>query len=145
MKLSMMTSKDKVVNLPDYAIEGAACIDIEAAIGGDITLEPGGRAKIPTGIHMAVPDDMEFQIRPRSGLADKHGITVLNSPGIVDSGFRGEIKVLLINHGDEPFTVENGMRIAQGSLNFIVRIIPMEVPQLDETKRGDRGFGSTGV
>ena len=135
----------KGLDLPHYASAGAAGMDLVAAISEDVTLQPGERTLIETGIKIALPLHMEAQIRPRSGLAFKHGITVINTPGTVDSDYRGEVKVILGNMGTEPFTVERGMRIAQMVIakHEVAEIELVEV--LDDTVRGEGGFGSTGV
>lgn len=131
--------------LPDYATPGSAGLDLIAAVTEDITIAPGTRAAIPTGISLALPDGYEGQVRPRSGLALEHGITVLNSPGTVDSDYRGEIRVILINLGQAPFTVTRGMRIAQLVVAPIAHAVPHEVEHLPETARGAGGFGSSGL
>jgi dUTP pyrophosphatase len=131
--------------LPRYQTPGAAAVDLLAAIAEPVELPPGGRALIPTGICIALPLGYEAQVRPRSGLALKHGITVLNSPGTIDSDYRGEIGVILINHGSEPFTVARGERIAQMVVAPVTRIVWQSVgAALPETGRGAGGFGSTG-
>ncbi len=132
-------------NLPTYATEASAGMDLCAAIEDEITLGPGERALIPTGLAIALPTGFEAQIRPRSGLAAKHGMTVLNTPGTVDADYRGEIKVILINLGTEDFTVERGMRIAQMVVARHARVNWNVVESLDETQRGEGGFGSTGT
>lgn len=131
--------------LPDYQSEHAAGLDLTAAIAAPLVIAPGSRAVIATGIAIALPSGMEGQIRPRSGLALRHGITVLNSPGTVDSDYRGEIHVILINMGTQPVTIERGMRIAQLVLAVTRRVPIREVDRLDETTRGVGGFGSTGT
>ena len=133
----------KGLDLPHYASAGAAGMDLVAAISEDVTLQPGERTLIETGIKIALPLHMEAQIRPRSGLAFKHGITVINTPGTIDSDYRGEVKVILGNMGTEPFTVERGMRIAQMVIakHEVAEIELVEV--LDDTVRGEGGFGST--
>lgn len=130
--------------LPAYATEGAAGLDLAAAVEAPVRLAPGARALVPTGLAMALPRGYEAQLRPRSGLALKHGVTVLNAPGTIDCDYRGELKALLINHGAEPFTVERGMRIAQLVVAPVTTIRPDLVSDLDETERGDGGYGSTG-
>ncbi|WP_300375530.1 dUTP diphosphatase [Henriciella sp.] len=131
---------------PVYETEGAAGMDVRAAVQEDkaIVLKPGERAMVPTGLSVAIPDGYEIQMRPRSGLAAKHGITCLNSPGTIDSDYRGEIKVILINHGDETFTIARGERIGQMVLAPVTRIAWQGVETLPETMRGEGGFGSTG-
>ncbi len=131
--------------LPAYATEGAAGFDLLAAVAEPQTLAPGKQALIPTGLAFAIPNGYEGQVRPRSGLAAKHGITVLNAPGTIDADYRGEVQVILINHGDLPFTVERGMRIAQFLLAPVTRADLTPVDSLDDTARGAGGFGSTGL
>jgi len=133
------------LDLPAYATKDAAACDLLAAVDAPMTLRPGARALIPTGISIAVPAGYEAQVRPRSGLALKHGITVLNSPGTIDADYRGEIGVILANLGDTPFVVERGMRIAQLLLAPVTRATFDEVENLDQTDRGSGGFGSTGL
>lgn len=132
--------------LPAYETDGAAGMDLRAAVAEDapMTLEPGHRAMVPTGLTMAIPLGYEVQIRPRSGLAAKHGITCLNTPGTIDSDYRGEVKVILINLGAEPFVIRRGERIAQMVAAPVTRAGFAEVANLDETSRGAGGFGSTG-
>lgn len=133
------------VDLPSYESKEAAGMDIRAAVDEHIILKPGERRLIPTGFQMALPEGYEAQIRPRSGLAYKNGITMLNSPGTIDSDYRGEVKVLAINHGSEPFTVSKGDRIAQMVIAPVYQPGIAEVDELPATNRGDGGFGSTGV
>jgi dUTP pyrophosphatase len=133
------------LNLPKYATEMSAGVDLEAAVEAPVTLKPGERQLIPTGLAIALPQGFEAQIRPRSGLALKNGVTVLNSPGTIDADYRGEIKVILANLGAEPFTVERGMRVAQMVIARHEHVQWNVVEQLDETARGAGGFGSTGV
>lgn len=133
------------LNLPAYATEQAAGVDLEAAVGEPVTLKPGERQLIPTGLAIALPAGFEAQIRPRSGLAFKNGVTVLNSPGTIDADYRGEVKVILANLGTEPFTVERGMRVAQMVIARYEHVAWQQVAELDETARGAGGFGSTGV
>jgi dUTP pyrophosphatase len=130
--------------LPDYASAGAAGADLRAAVERDLVLEPGARALVPTGIAVALPADAELQVRPRSGLALKHGVTVLNAPGTIDADYRGEIGVILVNLGQEPFTVSRGMRIAQLVVARVDRISWQEMQALPASARGEGGFGSTG-
>ncbi|WP_316357681.1 dUTP diphosphatase [Devosia sp.] len=136
----------KGLPLPHQQTAGAAGLDLSAALAADEVVEiaPGGIAMIPTGLMIAIPLGYEAQIRPRSGLAAKHGITVLNSPGTVDADYRGEVKVLLINHGAAPFAVRRGERIAQMVVAPVSRVVFEEVEALDETERGEGGHGSTG-
>jgi len=131
--------------LPRYATEGAAGMDLLAAISAPVVISPGGRALIPTGLKMAIPSGYEIQVRPRSGLALKNGITLPNSPGTIDEDYRGELGVILMNAGNEPFTVERGMRIAQAVLAPVTRGVWREVTELPESARGAGGFGSTGT
>ena len=132
--------------LPAYESASAAGLDLIAAVPEDapVSLAPGGRALVPTGIALQLPEGYEGQVRPRSGLAVKHGIGLLNAPGTIDADYRGEIKVLLVNHGDEPFTVERGMRIAQLVVAPVTRVSLREAESLPESARGAGGFGSTG-
>ncbi len=130
------------LTLPDYATEGAAGMDVLAA--EDVTLAPGARHAVATGLSVAIPPGYEIQVRPRSGLALKHGISVPNAPGTIDSDYRGELKVILINLGHGAFEVRRGDRIAQLVLAPVVRAGWLEVDELDETARGEGGFGSTG-
>ena len=131
--------------LPAYATEQAAGMDLCAAVSNDVTLQPGQRTLIPTGLSIALPEGFEAQIRPRSGLALKNGITVLNSPGTIDADYRGEIQVILANLGTEPFTVTRGMRIAQMVVASYARVTWQQAESLSQTARGAGGFGSTGV
>lgn len=131
--------------MPEYETKSAAGLDLPAAVSRDLTLDPGGHALIPTGLSVALPAGFEAQIRPRSGLAAKNGITVLNSPGTIDADYRGEINVILINLGQEPFTISRGMRVAQMIIAPVTQIDILEVEKLDETARGTGGFGSTGI
>jgi dUTP pyrophosphatase len=119
-------------------------MDLLAAVSAAVVILPGGRALIPTGLVIALPPGYELQIRPRSGLALKHGIVLPNSPGTIDEDYRGEVQVIVMNAGDSPFTVERGMRIAQAVLAPVVRADWHETDRLDDTARGDGGFGSTG-
>ncbi|MFN3447962.1 MAG: dUTP diphosphatase [Roseococcus sp.] len=128
--------------LPAYATEGAAGMDLLAA--REVTIPPGGRALVPTGLCIALPEGYEMQVRPRSGLALRHGVTVLNTPGTVDSDYRGEVAVILLNTGAEPFAVARGERIAQAVFAPVTRALWEEVAVLPETRRGAGGFGSTG-
>jgi dUTP pyrophosphatase len=132
--------------LPSYQTAGAAGLDLLAAIpaAASLTLAVGGRALVPTGIAVAIPVGYEAQVRPRSGLAARHGLTILNAPGTIDADYRGEIQVVLANLGDETVTITRGMRIAQLVIAPVVHADILEVASLDETKRGSGGFGSTG-
>jgi dUTP pyrophosphatase len=133
--------------LPAYQSEHAAGFDLHAAVpaGAPVVLAPGERALIPTGIVLALPPGTEGQVRPRSGLAMRHGVTVLNAPGTVDADYRGEIRIILVNFGNEPFTVERGMRVAQLVVAATMHALICEVASIDETQRGTGGFGSTGL
>jgi dUTP pyrophosphatase len=131
--------------LPTYATPGAAGMDLLAAVATPITVEPGKRALIPTGLAIALPPGFEMQVRPRSGLALRNGILLPNGPGTIDEDYRGEIQVILLNAGDAPFTVERGMRIAQAVVAPVVRAEWLEVENLDDTSRSTGGFGSTGI
>lgn len=131
--------------LPAYQTDAAAGCDLAAAIEAPIVLEPGRRALVPTGLALALPPGTEGQVRPRSGLALKHGITVLNAPGTIDADYRGEVKVLLINHGDEAFRIEPGARIAQLVVAPVTRAAFAWATELGATGRGAGGFGSTGA
>lgn len=131
--------------LPAYESAGAAGLDLRAAIEAPMTLASGARALVPTGLAMQLPDGFEGQVRPRSGLAVKHGVTVLNTPGTVDSDYRGEIKVALINHGDAPFQIVRGDRIAQLIIAPVTRATLNEAAELGGSERGSGGFGSTGL
>lgn len=131
--------------LPAYETAGAAGMDLRAAVDAAVTLAPGERAAIPTGIAIALPEGYEAQVRARSGLARRHGIAMVNAPGTVDSDYRGELQVLLINLGSEPFTVARGDRIAQMVVAPVARVAWQEAGALDGTARGAGGFGSTGI
>ena len=128
--------------LPAYATSGAAGMDVVSA--EEVTIAPGARHAVATGLALAIPQGYEIQVRPRSGLALKHGITVPNTPGTIDSDYRGELKVILINHGTEPFAIARGDRVAQLVLAPVVQAAWDEVEELDATERGEGGFGSTG-
>lgn len=131
--------------LPAYATPDSAGLDLQAAIAEPVTLAPGERRLVPTGLSIAVPSGYEAQVRPRSGLALKHGVTVLNAPGTVDADYRGEVGVVLINHGDRPFVINRGERIAQMIVAAYSRVAWAEMAELPQTQRGAGGFGSTGV
>ena len=130
--------------LPSYQTGQSAGMDLYAAVDGDLVLEPGQRAVIPAGLSLSVPEGFEAQVRPRSGLAIKHGISLVNAPGTVDSDYRGEVGIILINHGTGPFIIHRGDRIAQMVFTAVMRAEWIEVDSLDETERGTGGFGSTG-
>jgi dUTP pyrophosphatase len=150
----MKTVKVKIMRLPNgaglplpaYQSAGAAGLDLMAAVPADapVTIAPGGRAQIPTGLAIALPKMTEGQVRPRSGLAARHGLTVLNTPGTVDSDYRGEIQVILVNFGSESFLIERGQRIAQLVISPVFHARLLEHKKLDKTKRGFKGLGSTG-
>jgi dUTP pyrophosphatase len=131
--------------LPAYATAHSAGMDLMAAIAADMVLEKGQHAMVPTGLAIALPEGFEAQVRPRSGLAAKNGVTVLNSPGTIDADYRGEIAVILINHGREAFTITRGMRIAQMVIARHAQARWQQVDSLDQTVRGSGGFGSTGT
>ena len=133
------------VKLPSYKTDGASGMDLMAYIDKSIELKPGESCLVPTGLSVAFPKEYEIQIRPRSGLAAKSNISVLNSPGTIDADYRGEIKVILINHGQKYFKVEQGIRIAQMVLCPITKAEIREVNELEDTERGEGGFGSTGI
>ena len=133
------------LELPTHATMDSAGIDLRAALEDYISLLPGRRALIPTGISLALPSGYEGQVRPRSSLALKHGVTVLNSPGTVDADYRGELKVLLVNHGDQPFMVRRGERVAQLVIAPTITVSLQEASDLPESDRGKGGFGSTGI
>ncbi len=131
--------------LPSYQTEHSAGMDLLAAVDGQLVVPSGKWALVPTGISIELPEGYEAQVRPRSGLAAKHGISLVNAPGTVDADYRGEIKVILINFGEEPFTIKRGDRIAQMVINEVVRAELIHVEELNGTKRGDGGFGHTGT
>jgi dUTP pyrophosphatase len=131
--------------LPSYATEGAAGMDLLAAVSEPLVVVPGARALVPTGLRIALPPGHELQVRPRSGLALRHGVVLPNSPGTIDEDFRGELQVIVLNAGAEPFTVERGMRIAQAVLAPVTRASWREVDALPDSARGAGGFGSTGT
>jgi len=130
---------------PEYQSEGAAGADLRARLDADVLIPPGGRALIPTGLRLQIPRGLEGQVRPRSGLAVRYGVSVLNSPGTIDSDYRGEVKVILVNLGQEEFRVRSGDRIAQLVFSPVVRVTFQREASVDETVRGSGGFGSTGV
>lgn len=137
-------AKDGVA-VPSYETSGAAGADVRALLNEPVVIPVGKRAMIPTGLFFAIPEGFEIQVRPRSGLAAKNGVTVLNTPGTIDSDYRGEVKIILINLGDADFTVNNGDRIAQLIVAPVTQGIFVKTDKLDETERGAGGFGSTGV
>lgn len=130
--------------LPDYASAGAAGLDLRAAVESDLALPPGARIAVPTGLRLEIPAGFEGQVRPRSGLALRHGVTVANAPGTIDSDYRGELQVILLNLGDEPFVIRRGERVAQLVLSPVVRAELVEAEDLEQSVRGTGGFGSTG-
>ncbi len=140
----LITAKEGAC-LPEYATNASAGMDLLAFIDGPVTLKPFERTLVPTGISISIPNGYEAEIRPRSGLAHKFGITLLNTPGTIDSDYRGEIKVLLINLGQGPFTIQKGDRIAQMVFKNITKATWVLVDKLPETERGEGGFGSTGI
>lgn len=142
MKLSIRRI-DPAAQMPTYAHPGDAGMDVRSI--EELTLEPGARALVHTGLVFQFPPDAEAQVRPRSGLALKHGVTVLNSPGTIDAGYRGEVGVILVNLGQQPFRIEKGMKIAQVVVSRVEQAEIVEVQETDETDRGSGGFGSTGV
>lgn len=133
------------LELPGYESTLAAGMDLQAAIEGEVIIAPGERALVPTGLAIALPPGFEAQVRPRSGLALKQGITVVNTPGTIDADYRGEVGVILINHGDTSFTIERGMRIAQMVVTPVTQAVWNEVDKLSDSARGTGGFGSTGT
>ncbi|OGN62541.1 MAG: deoxyuridine 5'-triphosphate nucleotidohydrolase [Chlamydiae bacterium RIFCSPHIGHO2_12_FULL_49_11] len=136
--------KSPGAGIPSYGSSGAAGADVRALVEEPVSILSGETALIPTGLFFEIPDGYEIQVRPRSGIALKHGVTVLNAPGTIDSDYRGELKIVLINHGSRPFVVENGMRIAQIVLAPVMQIEFKEVETLGISERGDGGFGHTG-
>lgn len=146
IKLTWAQGADPSIGLPAYETQGAVGADLRANMPqGPVVIEPGARALISTGLHMAIPEGFEVQIRPRSGLALKHGITLPNSPGTIDADYRGVVGVIVLNAGSEPFEVTHGMRIAQMVVAPVIRADFSVVDDLDETARGSGGFGSTGA
>ena len=143
-KIQVKVVREEGVTLPKYETEGSAGLDVRANIKEPIVLKSLERVLIPTGLKVAIPEGYEIQVRPRSGLAIKHGITMLNSPGTVDSDYRGELKVIAVNLSNESYTIEPNERIAQLVLNKVEQIDFIEVADLNETERGEGGFGHTG-
>ena len=142
MKIGIV-NKSKNPN-PEYKTKGSAGMDIRASISGKTIVHPGERVIVPTGLFLQIPPGFEIQVRPRSGLSLNHGVTVLNTPGTIDSDYRGEIKVIIINHSKEVFEIKNGDRIAQLVVSKVEKAIWKILNRLDETNRGEGGFGSTG-
>ncbi len=146
IKLTWAEGADRSIGLPNYETKGAAGADLRANLpDGAVVLAPMARALIPTGLHMQIPTGYEVQIRPRSGLALKHGIALVNSPGTIDSDYRGPVGVILLNCGDAPFEVTHGMRIAQMVVATVIQAGFVVAQALDSTERGTGGFGSTGA
>jgi dUTP pyrophosphatase len=143
-KLEVFISKKDGVQLPGYATDASSGVDLCAFIDASIVIKPFERALVPTGIFIGIPEGYEAEVRPRSGMAIKYGVTVLNTPGTIDADYRGEVKVILINLGSEPFTINNGDRIAQMVFKKVARVDWKVVETLSETVRGEGGFGSTG-
>jgi dUTP pyrophosphatase len=146
VRLAWVDGADRTIGLPAYQTAGAAGVDLRANFADrqSVTVQAGARALIPTGLRMAIPVGYEVQIRPRSGLAIKHGVSLLNAPGTIDSDYRGPVGVILINHGDAPFVVTHGMRIAQMVAAPVTKVEFEMTDLLDDTVRGAAGFGSTG-
>ncbi|MBM4397122.1 MAG: dUTP diphosphatase [Deltaproteobacteria bacterium] len=144
IKVLRLRPSDDPLSLPSYATPGSAGLDVAADVPAALVIPPLGRARVPTGFAIEVPPGFEVQVRPRSGLAARHGVTVLNAPGTIDSDYRGEVQVLLVNFGDAPFTVRRGDRIAQLVPAAVARAEVVEADRLDETDRGAGGFGHTG-
>jgi dUTP pyrophosphatase len=131
--------------LPEYQTDGASGADLRASLENDLVMAPGARALVPTGLRLQIPGGLEAQVRPRSGLAARHGVTVLNTPGTIDSDYRGEVQVILVNLGQEEFRIRSGDRIAQLVFSPVVRVSFQARPSIDQTARGSGGFGSTGT
>jgi dUTP pyrophosphatase len=144
LKIQILTGQEDL-GLPAYATEGAAGLDLKAALAEPLTLKPGERGIVPTGLKMAIPPGFEGCVRPRSGLAMKQGLPLTNSPGTIDSDYRGEVKVLVINLGQEPVVLKRGDRIAQLLISPVAQAQVVQVEQVDETVRGTGGFGHTGI
>jgi dUTP pyrophosphatase len=144
-ELKVLIAAKEGAMLPEYATDASSGMDLQAFINEPVTLMPFERLLISTGVHIGIPEGYEAEIRPRSGLAHKFGITILNTPGTIDSDYRGEIKVLLINLGKEPFTIQKGDRIAQMVFKHVLKASWSAVERLPETPRGEGGFGSTGI
>ena len=145
MKVNIKFVAQEGAIIPEYKTSGAAGADVCAFLSEPVVIKSGEFAMIPTGLSFAIPEGYEIQVRPRSGLAAKNGVTVLNTPGTIDSDYRGEVKVILINHGKDAFTVNNGDRIAQLIVAPVTQGIFEKTDELDSTERGEGGFGSTGV
>ena len=136
---------DPRVQMPSYESENAAGMDIRAFLAEDVPIPPLGRVRIPTGLRLEIPEGFEGQVRPRSGLAIKFGVTLLNSPGTIDADYRGDVDIILVNLGEQTFVVKNGDRIAQLVIAPVVHAVPVETHELSATARGSGGFGSTGI
>lgn len=145
VKVLRLRAEDADLPLPRYATSGSAGMDLHAAVREPLVLAPGERAMVPTGLALQLPAGFEGQVRPRSGLAAKHGLTLLNSPGTIDADYRGEVRVILVNLGREPYTVERGHRVAQLVVAPVAQARIVEVEGLDSTERSDGGFGSSGT
>ena len=143
-ELEVLIARDEGASLPSYATASSSGMDLRACLPAPVTLKPLERALIPTGIRISIPDGFEAEVRPRSGLAVQSGVTVLNTPGTIDADYRGEVKVILINLGNEPFIVRSGDRVAQMVFHKTGRVSWREVEELPQTDRGSGGFGSTG-
>lgn len=143
LKIKVLPGNEDIP-LPEYATDGSAGLDLRAAVSEPIILNPKDRALVSTGIIIGLPKGFEAQVRPRSGLAVKHGIMLVNSPGTIDSDYRGEIKVIMFNSGDEPFEIKRGDRIAQLIISKYERVALKKVDEIEDTSRGDGGFGHTG-
>jgi dUTP pyrophosphatase len=143
LKIQVLPGQEDL-GLPAYATEGSAGLDLKAALASPLTLQSGERGMVPTGLKMEIPKGFEGCVRPRSGLAAKHGLTLTNAPGTIDSDFRGEVKVLVINLGQEPVTIRRGERIAQLLIAPVVQVKIVKVDQVEDTARGEGGFGHTG-
>jgi len=143
--ITISVLREENTHMPKYTSKEAAGADVHACLNGNLTLQPGDSTCIPTGLRMEIPPGYEIQVRPRSGLAFKHGLTVLNTPGTIDADYRGEIGIILINHGKKAFTIEPGMRIAQLIVSPVVQAIFVTAENLNETTRGSGGFGHTGL
>jgi dUTP pyrophosphatase len=144
-ELEVLISMTGGARLPEYATHASSGMDLCASLDAPLTLPPRERRLIPTGIHISIPEGYEAEVRPRSGIANRFGVTLVNSPGTIDADYRGEVKVLLINLGEEPFVIGNGDRIAQMVFKAVARAHWKTVETLPETKRGKGGFGSTGI
>lgn len=145
IKIQRISEKYSDIQLPSYSTEGSSGLDLRAALENDLIIEKGKFALVPTNIKVEIPYGYEIQIRPRSGLAAKNGIGVLNSPGTIDSDYRGEIKVILFNFGNENFVIKNGDRIAQMVLSKVYKAVLKESDEINESTRGEGGFGHTGI